>query len=401
MNRKKSLAFILLIGVVSLFSDMVYEGARSIAGPFLETLHANAFVVGFFAGLGELIGYGFRLVSGYFADRTRRYWAFIFIGYSLNLFSVPLLALAGYWQLAVIFMMMERLGKAIRTPSRDAMLAHATTETGRGWGFGLHEALDQIGATLGPLMVMLAMYLSSDSYAMAYAWMIVPALMAISVLVFARSQFPAPEQLRMRNEDLRKQGFTKYYWIYIIIASLVAFGFADFPIIAYHLKSKQVITELWIPGLYAIAMLSDAFAALVFGRLFDRHGTIILALAIGLGLFYAPLAFLGNAPMVIAGAVLWGIGLGAQESIMKAMIANAAPTGRVASAFGIFHTLYGVAWFLGSALMGFVYQPYFLLIVIIPIAAQLSAVILLLIHHGKGRRKWAGSDAEQSVLHKD
>ena len=145
--------FIILLGVVSLLSDICYEGARSISGPFLGTLQASAMVVGVVAGLGEFIGYALRLGSGYLADRTGKYWPITFVGYALNLFAVPLLALAGRWEIAALLLLLERLGKAVRTPARDAMLSHAATQVGRGWGFGFHEAMDQIGAVSGPLMV--------------------------------------------------------------------------------------------------------------------------------------------------------------------------------------------------------------------------------------------------------
>jgi hypothetical protein len=145
--------FVVLIGIVSLFSDLTYEGARSVTGPFLAILGASATAVGFVAGLGELIGYALRLVSGYFADKTQKYWTTVFLGYGLNLLAVPLLALAGHWEIAAILMVAERMGKAIRTPARDVMLSCASDSIGRGWGFGLHEALDQIGAICGPLVV--------------------------------------------------------------------------------------------------------------------------------------------------------------------------------------------------------------------------------------------------------
>ena len=140
--KNHALKFIILLGIVSLFADMTYEGARSITGPYLALLGASAAVVGFVAGFGELVGYALRLVSGYMADKTRRYWAMTIIGYAVNLLAVPLLALAGNWPMAAILLIAERMGKAIRTPPRDVMLSHAASQVGRGWGFGLHEAMD-------------------------------------------------------------------------------------------------------------------------------------------------------------------------------------------------------------------------------------------------------------------
>lgn len=151
MNSQKITAyrFIVLMGIVSMFGDITYEGARSITGPYLAVLGASAGIIGLVSGIGEFVGYALRLVSGRFADRAKAYWPLTFIGYGLIL-SVPLLGLVGYWHLAVLLIILERMGKAIRTPARDAILSHATKQVGRGWGFALHEALDQVGAIVGP-----------------------------------------------------------------------------------------------------------------------------------------------------------------------------------------------------------------------------------------------------------
>ncbi|MGH6852422.1 MAG: MFS transporter, partial [Methylocella sp.] len=146
LPRHSAIRFIVLLGVVSLFADMTYEGARSVTGPYLGVLGASAAIVGVVAGFGEFLGYALRLVSGYLSDRTGGYWLITIIGYGVNLLAVPLLALTGRWELAVLLIVGERAGKAIRTPARDAMLSHAGSQTGLGWSFGLHGALDQTGA---------------------------------------------------------------------------------------------------------------------------------------------------------------------------------------------------------------------------------------------------------------
>ena len=130
--RSHALKFIILLGIVSLLADMTYEGARSITGPYLAILGANAVVVGFVAGFGEFIGYALRLVSGYLSDKTRKYWAITITGYFINLLAVPLLALAGSWEIAAVLLITERMGKAFRTPARDVMLSHACSEVGQG-----------------------------------------------------------------------------------------------------------------------------------------------------------------------------------------------------------------------------------------------------------------------------
>jgi hypothetical protein len=188
ISRASAVRFIVLLGMVSLFADMTYEGARSITGPYLGALGASATVVGIVAGLGELLGYAARVLSGWLGDRTQRYWTITIFGYVLNLFAVPLLAAASSWEIAACLMIAERTGRAIRSPARDAMLSHAASQTGLGWGFGLHEAMDQTGAVVGPLIVSITLYLQFG-YSWAFAILLVPALASIGVVLAARAFF--------------------------------------------------------------------------------------------------------------------------------------------------------------------------------------------------------------------
>ncbi|MGB9745457.1 MAG: MFS transporter [Bacteroidales bacterium] len=384
-NGNKALRFIILLGLVSLFSDMTYEAARSINGPFLEVLGANAFTVGLVAGLGELLGYGLRLLSGWIADRTRKYWLIVFTGYALNLFSVPLLALAGYWQIAVVFILLERIGKAVRSPSRDALLSFATQQTGRGWGYGLHEAMDQIGATLGPLFVSSALFLRQGQYSFAYALLVIPAVIAMSILAFSRYLYPAPEKLEVKKLTLETGSLRSRYWIYLAAVVLIAAGYADFPLIAFHFKAKNMMADSYIPLMYALAMITDAISALAFGRWFDRRGIRVLVPAVILSLFFAPLVFLGDVRFAVAGMILWGIGMGVQESVMKAQIAVMIPPERRGAAFGTFHAAYGLFWFGGSTLMGYLYNVSLAGLVSFSVVTQLLSVIFVFLLVRKDR----------------
>jgi len=369
--------FVVLIGVVSLFSDLTYEGARSVTGPFLAVLGASGTVVGIVAGLGELVGYALRLVSGYFADKTQKYWSIVFLGYGLNLLAVPLLALAGHWEIAAVLMVAERMGKAIRTPARDVMLSCASDSIGRGWGFGLHEALDQIGAICGPLVVA-AVFYSRGTYEAGFALLLIPALMALTVLFTAYKLYPRPHDLESATIKLEGKGYASSFWLYLAAIACVAAGYADFPLVAYHFKKAASVPEHWIPILYAVAMGTDAVAALVFGRIFDRIGIPVLIAAFVVSSLFAPLVFLGGFQAALIGMALWGVGMGAQESIVRAAIAEMIPRNRLGFAFGLFNTVYGVAWFAGSALMGILYDFSVGALVIFSVAAQLAAVPVIL-----------------------
>ena len=367
----------MLLGVVSLFADMTYEGARSVTGPFLAALGATGTAVGIVAGFGELIGYGLRLVSGLISDRTRRYWALTIAGYAINLMAVPLLALAGRWEVAAALMITERVGKAIRNPPRDAMLSHATSRLGAGWAFGLHEALDQTGAVIGPLIVA-AVLNARNRYQDSFAILLIPALLALSVLIAARILYPRPQELESVGPELRSVHWPRSFWFYLIAIGLVAAGYVDFPLIAYHFERTATVPQNWIPIFYSVAMGVDALAALLFGRWFDRVGPAILAPVILASSLFAPLTFFGGFKVALLGMAVWGIGMGAQESIMRATVARVVSSDRRGSAYGLFNAFYGLAWFLGSALLGVLYDRSVLALVGFSVSAQLCSVPLLL-----------------------
>jgi MFS family permease len=381
MDRTKSaLRFILLLGVISLLSDMTYEGGRSITGPYLMILGASGAAVGIIAGLGEFVGYGLRVVSGVFADRSGRYWGPTLFGYALNLLAVPALALAGRWEYAAVLIVAERLGKAIRTPARDAMLSHAADRVGRGWAFALHEALDQVGAMIGPLIVT-GVLAVKGSYPWAFGVLLFPALSALVILLIARSAYPRDVRAEVEPEGRPVARLPRVFWFYLGAMALVAAGYVDFPLIAFHLKRTRIVQDQWIPLLYSGAMAMDALAALIFGRQYDRRGMPVLAVAIGVSSFFAPFVFSGNQALLFVGVGLWGIGLGAQESIMRAVVAGLVSPHRRATGYGIFNSAFGLAWFAGSALMGVLYDTYPILLILFSIVMQVASLPLIMAIH--------------------
>lgn len=376
---KKATTFVVLLGCVSLFSDMTYEAARSISGPYLSILGVSGAVVGWVAGLGELLGYALRIVSGYFSDKTKKYWTITIIGYLLNLFSVPLLAFAGYWQLAVVLMIAERVGKAIRTPARDAMLSYGSKEMGRGWGFGLHEAMDQTGATIGPLLVSAVLFYRNHSYYDSFLVLAIPATCAIVILLFAKSKYPRPHDLEIKNTEIETKGYPKFFWLYLFAVIFIAMGYADFPLIAFHFKKTNLMRDSTIPILYSIAMAADGIAALILGKLFDKFGMKTMVFVTLFSLFFAPMVFLGGFTVALFGMIVWGIGMGAEESILKAAVAELIPAYKRGTAFGLFNTGFGIFWFLGSLALGYLYDVSINGLIAFSVATQLIAVIVLTI----------------------
>ena len=378
-DRSTALRFIVLIGILSFFADFTYEGSRSILGPFLATLRANAFIVAVVAGLGELLGYGLRLVSGRLADRTRKFWPITIAGYIVQMTSVPLLALAGNWPMAAALIILERVGKATRNPPRDLMLSHAASQAGGyGWAFGLHEALDQFGALFGPLAVAGVLALRGD-YHVAFAALAIPAVINLGLVLAARLIYPTPEKMEPPSPIESSARLPAVFWIYLAGAVLVAAGFADFPLIAYHLAKTSSVSTRFIPVFYAVAMGLSGSGSLVFGRLFDRFGFGVLIVLTVCTTLFAPLAFLGGFWGALFGIALWGIGMGVHESIIPAAVAPMVSSSRRASAYGLFTAGYGIFWFLGSAALGLMYGVSVPALIITSMILQLSAVPFFLI----------------------
>jgi MFS family permease len=376
-NRQTALRFVLLIGAVSLFADFVYEGARSITGPYLAVLGATGTLVGIIAGGGELLGYGLRIFSGKISESTQKFWPITLFGYFVQMLAVPALALAGNWRTAGLLIILERIGKAIRNPPRDVMLSHASKEIGYGLGFGIHEALDQFGALLGPLLVAAVLARRGD-YRIAFAALLVPAVMTLALLVVARLVYPHPEHLEATLQNVHTQGLPRIFWVYLAGAALVAAGFADFSLIAFHFQKTSHFSASFVPVFYAVAMAVSGLGSLTFGRLFDRIGIVVLVPLTLISAVSAPLVFWGGFWLALVGAALWGLGMGVHESIIPAAVATMVPVERRPSAYGLFTAGYGVSWFVGSVAIGALYDFSLTGVVIFSLAAELTAIPIFL-----------------------
>jgi len=377
--KNAALRFVLIIGIANFFADFTYEGARGIVGPFLGSLGASAAIVGFVAGLGELMGYGLRSVSGYFADKSHRHWAFAFLGYAVNMLAVPALALPGRWPAAASLVVAERVGRGIRKPTVEAMLSYAGKSIGAGWVFGLNEALDQAGATVGPLLMALVLYLNGG-FRTGFGVLLIPALLCLAILVAARLLHPRPHELEEgAGHTLTATNLTRAYWIYLAAGALLAAGFADFALIGFHFQKANTVPPNVIPVFYAIAMASSALASIPLGRLFDGFGANISVFAFLISAAAAPFVFLGTFVFAIIGMIFWGIGMSAQGSLLQAMLTGVIAPQKRSTAFGLFDTGYGIAWFLGSAAMGLLYEKSIVAVALFSVILQLAALPILLI----------------------
>ena len=375
--RRRAMVTVVAFGVVSLFGDIVYEGARGIIGPYLLTLGASAAVVGLVSGAGEFAGYALRTVTGWFADRTGGYWAMTFLGYGLTVVAVPLLGWVGRVDLALGLVVAERLGKAIRSPSRDTLLADAAEPLGRGWGFGIHEALDQTGAVLGPLLLAAVLALRQADYRLAFTVLVVPGVLAMVSLVVARRLTPVPHHDTSLHEHHDPSGdrSASARW-YLLFVFLTAVGFAPFPLIAFHLSSNGVFSDAAVPLLFAAAMAVDAVAALISGRFYDRRGLRVLIAAPVLSVV-ALAAFTTSSWAVWLAMAAWGAVMGLQESTLRAAVGDLSVSARRATAYGVFNTAFGMALLVGGVVLGLLYDWSIPVLAGVVVVTQAAAAIVL------------------------
>jgi MFS family permease len=367
-RRARAKHFIVLLGWVSLFADLCYEGMRSAIGPYLELMNASATAVGFVSGTGELVGFALRFWSGRLADRTRAYWAITIAGYACNVIAVPVLALAGSWPMVAALVGLERFGKAVRSPAKSTLTSFAASDYGAGKAFAVNEAMDQIGGMAGPLLVagvLLALGATRAGYACAFVVLAAPALAAVGVLLRARRLYPDPAALETDRAADEPAPLGPRYRVYLAGVALVALGLADWPLIAYHFQRTGAITASWLAVAYSAAMAVDGLVALAAGLWFDRArarggtGAGVVAVFVTAGAAYALAAFGSSAstlPLALAGIVLWSVARAATESIGKAMIAALVPRAQRGRAYGVYYLVYGCAWFAGSLLLGRLYD---------------------------------------------
>ena len=386
-------------GVVSLAADMVYEGARSITGPLLASLGASAILVGLITGVGEAMALVLRLVFGTWADRSGRYWTLTLAGYALTAVCVPALAVTPFLAgaglaLACILILAERTGKAVRSPAKTALLAHAAGKVGLGRGFAVHKVLDQVGAVAGPLLVAAVAVLAGTLWP-AFAVLIVPGVAALLILIWIRHKTGDPATPADRGiagrpmEAATAPARTRWsrsaaslptsFWLFAAAAGSATAGLVTFGVISFHLTRDQVVPVATVPLVYAAAMAVEALAALATGWQYDRvKGHVLLVLPF-LVAVVPPLAFTNSAGAALVGVLIWGAAVGVQDSTVKALVADLVPASRHATAYGVFAAVQGAAAILGGAMAGALYEHSLPALISVVSATQLIALVLLVI----------------------
>ncbi len=366
---------IIILGIVALCGDIIYEGARSISGPYLLTLGASAVLVGTITGAGEFLGYAVRLISGKVADSTRQYWTLTALGYGM-LIAIPLLAFTGSWEMAALLFILERIGKGIRSPPKDTILSHATAPIGRGMGFGIHELLDQIGAVAGPVILAVALAGTGD-YKEGFLLLFIPFIILIGLVLVAWRLLPDPVSFETDHAALRHEttGIGREFILFSVFTLLCTAGFLSFPLIAFHALQTGLLVAFEIPLLYAGAMLVDAAIAPIAGRLYDTKGIILLLPIPLIGIILPFLGFGMSRELIFLSAILFGISMGIQETVLRAAIADRIHISKRGTAYGIFNTVYGAGFFIGGILIGWMYENYTAFAPVVPAVVSLTACV--------------------------
>jgi len=379
--KRKAYVAIMLMGVVSMLGDIVYESGRGLAPDYLYFLGASAFLVGLTSGIGELVGYGMRLISGPLADRSHAYWLFIFLGYGLIL-AIPMMGLTNSMWLVMAFVIAERLGKALRSPSRDAVVSVVSQGMGSGKAFGLHEFIDQIGAIIGPAFLGLMMLWTSNSFSLALQSLFPFYILMMVVLYFVYRRIGGTVDEIRRQGTATNEKLSGGFWMYSGAVLVNTVGLMPVALILYNgAKMLEAGGQLWlVPFLYVIVQLIDAPMALVSGYFYDKIGVKFLIVPFALSIL--PLAFqsLAGLPGVILACVSYGLVLGMQESIYRAAVTDLVPLGRRGSAYGFFNVMLGVGTFVSGIAFGYMLDASVspLLMLGFVVVTQVVAIALLL-----------------------
>ncbi|MEM2183827.1 MAG: MFS transporter [Candidatus Methanomethylicia archaeon] len=376
MNRRFIVVF-LMLGMVSLFADMAYEGGGSVTGSYMEFLGASAIFTGLL-GLPEFFSYVARLIGGWAASRSRSsivYWGLVFLGYITN-FSMPLLALAGRPELVFLLVFVERIGKGLRGPVRDVILSEVTEDMGRGKGFGLHEVMDQAGAFIGPLSVAYALYISNNNYQYAFSILTIPVILSLICLSIAAILYPRVEAAA--GSVGGRGSLSRVFWIYTFSSSLMMLGFLQWrSILSFYLRDVGVIPDYYIALLYTLAMGVDAIVALPMGLAYDNHGLKVIIVAPLSALLIPSLIISNHLLAYVLAAILWGVFMGAYETIMRAAVADLTEPSNRAYAYGIYSFASGISWMIGTMIMALLLTVYSFGIVVFSLICEVLAITLL------------------------
>ncbi|GFO61030.1 MFS transporter [Geomonas silvestris] len=344
------------LGLVSMFMDISSEMIHSLLPLFLVgSLGASTFLVGLIEGLAESTALIVKVFSGTLSDYLGKRKFLAVFGYSLSALTKPLFAVAPTVGLVFAARMLDRVGKGVRGAPRDALVADLAPPGMRGAAFGLRQALDTVGALLGPLLAVGLMLLWADDFRAVFWVALVPGFLAVLLLAFGVEE-PARSEGARRTNPIRRENLARltgaYWWVVGIGA---VFTLARFSEAFLVLRAKEGGVPVALVPLVMVGMnLVYSGSAYPFGRLSDRksHATL---LSLGLLVLIAAdfvLAASGHWSTVALGVSLWGLHMGMTQGLLAAMVAHAAPEDLRGTAFGFFNLVSGIAMLIASAAAG-------------------------------------------------
>jgi MFS family permease len=379
-SKRTAYIAILTLGLVSMLGDIVYESGRGVAPDYLLFLGASAFMVGAVSGAGEFLGYGARLISGALSDRSKAYWVFIFVGYGLIL-AIPLIGFTYSLELVIALLLLERLGKALRSPSRDTVVSIIGKDVGSGKAFGLHEAIDQIGAVVGPLLFAAVLFFTANNYQVAFGILIIPFVLMMIVIVYTYRKVGKSVEVEVQNIKHEKAPLSRGFWFYCLAVFLNTLGLIPVALILFSGSLiLQPLGQAWVvPLLYVVVQAVDAPMALVSGYLFDKAGVTVLVLPFALSVF--PVFFVSYRGLfgVILACVTFGLVLGMQESIYRAAVCELVPLGKRGTAYGILNAILGFGTLASGVIFGYFLDKGYSTIILVGFALvlQIGAILTL------------------------
>ena len=394
ISKRTAYVAILTLGLVSMLGDIVYESGRGIAPNYLMFLGASAFTVGIISGAGEFLGYGARLISGALSDKSKAYWIFIFVGYGLIL-AIPLIGFTFSLELVIVLILLERLGKALRSPSRDTVVSIIGKNVGSGKAFGLHEAVDQIGAIIGPLLFAAVLFFTANNYQAAFGILIIPFVLMMIVIAYTYRKVGKSIEAEVQNIKQEKAPLSRGFWFYCLAVFLNTLGLIPVALILFSGSLiLQPLGQAWmVPILYVVVQAVDAPMALVSGHLFDKLGVKLLVLPFALAVLPVFFVSYGGLVGIIFACVTFGLVLGMQESIYRAAVCELVPLGRRGTAYGIFNVILGFGTLASGVIFGYFLDKGYSVIVLVGFALmlQLFAIIAL----GRNRKLFSNAPTKQ------
>jgi MFS family permease len=377
MKLNKIIVIFLALSFTSLFADITYEGARSVIGSYIEILGATAIIAGLI-GIGELLGYLTRYISGLLSLKiksSKTFWSLIILGYMINLFSVPLLAFANEWIFALSLTFLERIGKGLRTPLRDVLIAEVSESFGKGKGFGIHEFLDQVGAIAGPLIVAWILFSTNINYFIAFILLFIPALISLLFLFFAYFNMPIIKSVELATNTNNNQ-LPKKFWLYTIFVLFITLAFIHWGLVSFRLKYEGLLSDYMIALMYMIAMVADAIVAIPAGILYDKYGLKTFYLLPFLVSFSTIMLILSpDITLILIASFIWGSISAIYETNMRAAISDLVDMKSRGYAYGTFGLLIGISTMISGVMYGYLYEN--IKELIIPITFILSFISLI------------------------